>query len=83
LREELRLVQEVKMENYRQVLSGLANRAGVSGRGLYLPLRAALTGRTHGPELEKVFVLLGKEKILKRADSVLRRNGSERSASHE
>jgi nondiscriminating glutamyl-tRNA synthetase len=83
LREELRLVEEVKMENYRQVLSGLANRAGVSGRGLYLPLRAALTGRTHGPELEKVFVLLGKEKILKRADSVLRRNGSERSASRE
>jgi len=83
LREELRLVEEVKVENFRQVVSGLAKRAGVSGRSLYLPLRAALTGRTHGPELEKVFVLLGKEKILKRADSVLRRNGSERSASRE
>jgi nondiscriminating glutamyl-tRNA synthetase len=83
LRDELRLVEEVKMENFRQIVSGLAKRAGVSGRSLYLPLRAALTGRTHGPELEKVFVLLGKEKILKRADSVLRRNGSERSASHE
>lgn len=83
LREELRLVEEVKLENYRQILSGVAQRAGISGRGLYLPLRAALTGRTHGPELEKVFVLLGKEKILKRADSVLRGNGSERSASRE
>jgi nondiscriminating glutamyl-tRNA synthetase len=83
LREELRLVEEVKMENFRQVVSGLSKRAGVSGRSLYLPLRAALTGRTHGPELEKVFVLLGKEKILKRADSVLRRNGPERSLSRE
>lgn len=83
LREELGLVEDVKLENYRQILSGVAKRAGISGRGLYLPLRAALTGRTHGPELEKVFVLLGKEKILKRADSVLRGNGSERSASRE
>ena len=83
LREELCLVEEVKPENYRQILSGVTERTGISGRGLYLPVRAALTGRTHGPELDKVFVLLGKEKILKRADSVLRGNGSERSASRE
>jgi nondiscriminating glutamyl-tRNA synthetase len=83
LREELCPVSEVRPENYRQILSGVGQRAGVSGRRLYLPLRAALTGRTHGPELEKVFLLLGKEKILKRAESVLRGNGSERSASRE
>jgi nondiscriminating glutamyl-tRNA synthetase len=48
-----------------------------------MPLRAVLTGQTHGPELEKVFVLLGKEKIMKRADEVLQGFGPERSPSRE
>ncbi|HYB20574.1 MAG TPA: glutamate--tRNA ligase, partial [Thermodesulfobacteriota bacterium] len=74
LKEELRSVEEINPENYRGILTGLAKRVGVSGRGLFMPLRAVLTGRTHGPELEKVFILLGKEKVLKRADSALQRS---------
>jgi nondiscriminating glutamyl-tRNA synthetase len=83
LEEELRSVEEVTPENYRTLLSSLGKRLKVSGRRLYMPLRAALTGQTHGPELEKVFVLLGKEKIMRRADSILQRIGPERSPSHE
>jgi glutamyl-tRNA synthetase len=79
LKEELLSVEEVTPENYRPLLAGLAKRAGLTGRNLYMPLRAVLTGRTRGPELEKVFLLLGKEKILKRVDSVLQRNRKERS----
>ena len=74
LKEELRSVEEINLENYRRILTSLAKRVGVSGRGLFMPLRAVLTGRTHGPELEKVFILLGKEKVLKRADSALQRS---------
>jgi nondiscriminating glutamyl-tRNA synthetase len=83
LQEELRSVEEVTLGNYRALLSGLGKRVGVSGRALYMPLRAVLTGQTHGPELEKVFILLGKEKIMKRTDSILQRIGPERSSSHE
>jgi len=79
LQEELRSVEEISPENYRPLLASLAKRVGLTGRNLYMPLRAALTGRTHGPELEKVFLLLGKEKILKRVDSILQRNRKERS----
>ena len=77
LREELRSVEEVTGENYRAILASLAREVKVSGRALYMPLRAVLTGQTHGPELEKVFVLLGKEKIMKRVDSILQRTGEE------
>lgn len=75
LREELRTVEQVTPENLKLILSNLGKRVGISGRGLYMPLRAALTGTTHGPELEKVFLLLGKEKVLRRAESVLQRAG--------
>jgi nondiscriminating glutamyl-tRNA synthetase len=75
LEEELRRVEEITPENYRQILSGLGKKVGVSGRELYMPLRAALTGRTRGPELDKVFILLGKEKVLQRAESALQGTG--------
>jgi len=71
LKEELRAVEQVTPENFKHILYNLGKRAGISGRGLYMPLRAALTGATHGPELEKVFILLGKEEILRRAESAL------------
>jgi nondiscriminating glutamyl-tRNA synthetase len=75
LAEELRAAEEITPENYGRILSSLAKRAGVSGRSLYMPLRAALTGKTRGPELDKVFILLGKEKALQRAESALRQTG--------
>jgi len=31
-----------------------------------MPIRAALTGKTTGPELDKVFAIIGKEAALKR-----------------
>ncbi len=33
--------------------------SGVSGKALFLPLRAALTGQTHGPEMPPLFRLMG------------------------
>ncbi len=72
LQEELGGAEEITQENYKPMISALAKRVGVSGRRLYLPLRAALTGKMHGPELDKVFILLGKEKILARTRAACR-----------
>jgi nondiscriminating glutamyl-tRNA synthetase len=75
LEEELGAVEEITPENYKRIISSLGKKVGVSGRGLYMPLRAALTGKTRGPELDKVLILLGKEKALQRAESALQRTG--------
>ena len=40
--------------------------AGLKGRELFQPVRAALTGRTHGPELPRVAELLGRERCVAR-----------------
>jgi glutamyl-tRNA synthetase len=39
---------------------------GRKGRALYHPLRLALTGRDHGPELAKLLPLIGRERALAR-----------------
>ena len=40
--------------------------SGRKGRGLFMPLRKALTGREHGPELAAILLLIGREKTLAR-----------------
>ncbi len=44
----------------------LAQRSGRKGAALYMPLRAALTGRTHGPELGPLLKLLTSESVRRR-----------------
>ena len=39
---------------------------GRKGAALYMPLRAALTGRTHGPELAPLVGLMGAERVTRR-----------------
>ncbi len=46
--------------------SEIKNQTGRKGRGLFMPLRKALTGREHGPELAALLLLIGREKTLAR-----------------
>ncbi len=51
---------------FRGLTDALKERAGVKGKGLFMPLRAALTGRCSGPELQPVVDLMGGERVTQR-----------------
>jgi len=53
------------------LLSQLEKRTGRKGKELYAPLRAAITGKTRGPELAKTLPLLGKERVIHRLKMAL------------
>jgi nondiscriminating glutamyl-tRNA synthetase len=53
-------------EALKSALQSLGKRLGLKGRDLFQPVRAALTGRTHGPELPLLAELLGRERCLAR-----------------
>jgi glutamyl-tRNA synthetase len=42
------------------------DKTGRKGKELFLPLRLALTGLDHGPELKELLPLIGGERVLKR-----------------
>jgi glutamyl-tRNA synthetase len=44
----------------------VANETGKKGKELFMPLRLALTGLDHGPELQKLLPLMSREDILNR-----------------
>jgi len=52
----------------KSAIQSVAPVLGVKGRELFQPVRAALTGRTHGPELPLVAELLGRERSLARLE---------------
>jgi glutamyl-tRNA synthetase len=41
-------------------------KTGASGKALFMPLRLALTGLEHGPELKALLPLIGPERTTKR-----------------
>jgi len=53
-------------ENYLAAIKYTKEEKGAKGKDLFMPIRAALTGKVHGPELDKVFAILGKGAALKR-----------------
>lgn len=67
--EELNSVEEVGDEFSRTVMKKIQKATGIKGKDLYMPVRAAISGNVHGPELNNIILLLGKENLLKRLNS--------------
>ena len=67
--EELNSLEEVDDEFSRTVMKKIQKATGIKGKDLYMPVRAAISGNVHGPELNNIILLLGKENLLKRLNS--------------
>lgn len=61
-------VQNIDEDFTKKVFKEIQKETGIKGKNLYMPIRVFISGKTHGPELVKIMMLLGKEKILKRLD---------------
>jgi glutamyl-tRNA synthetase len=53
-------------EPWAALTSALKDASGRKGKALFMPLRLALTGREHGPDMAALLPLIGKERALKR-----------------
>ncbi len=52
-------------EAFRQIMKTVNKETGVMGKDLWMPIRIALTGALHGPDLPPIAALLGKERVRK------------------
>lgn len=53
-------------EDFSAFARAVAAATGAKGKALYLPLRLAFSGMPHGPEMARLWQLLGKERIERR-----------------
>lgn len=57
---------------YSHLINIVRKKTGFKAKDLYMPIRAAITGRTSGPELGKIFFILGEKSILRRLEQAVR-----------
>jgi nondiscriminating glutamyl-tRNA synthetase len=55
----------------KNALKETQQETGIKGKGLYMPIRVAVSGEIHGPDLEKTIELLGREKVYQRMEAII------------
>ena len=58
-------------EAVKAIVKGVQQQTGFKGKQLFMPIRAAVTGQTHGPDLNRTIALLGKRKVAERVEARL------------
>lgn len=56
----------------KPVFEEMKSTLNISGKALFMPMRVALTGKTHGPEMAQIAELLGDKKMLHRLSSAFK-----------
>ena len=59
----LETVEDWNPEIFKEIMKAAGKESGVKGKNLWMPVRAALTGETHGPDMGLIAEALGVEKI--------------------
>jgi len=63
--------QQVTSDIWGEWIAVISEQSGKKGRALFHPLRLALTGKTHGPEVKNLLKYMGRERIQKRLSGMV------------
>lgn len=68
---ELDKLEEFKADGIKAAMKAVQKTTGQKGKNLFMPIRAAVSGQTHGPDLPQAIELLGKEKVQMRIGKII------------
>ncbi|WP_059174107.1 glutamate--tRNA ligase [Bacillus sp. FJAT-27445] len=69
--DEIGKLEVFEADGIQAAMKAVQKSTGHKGKKLFMPIRAAVTGQTHGPDLPKTIELLGREKIQKRLSDLI------------
>lgn len=69
--QELDQLDDFKAEGIKAAMKAVQKSTGQKGKNLFMPIRAAVTGQTHGPDLPETIELLGKERVQSRIQNLV------------
>lgn len=70
-KQQLEGIEDFTPEAIKAATKATQKATGQKGKNLFMPIRVATTGQTHGPELPNAISLIGKERVLKRLTTLL------------
>jgi nondiscriminating glutamyl-tRNA synthetase len=69
--EELERLENFKADEIKGAMKAVQKSTGQKGKNLFMPIRAAVSGQTHGPDLPQAIELLGKAKVQDRIKKII------------
>ncbi|RYD03206.1 hypothetical protein N752_20425 [Desulforamulus aquiferis] len=64
--------EELTEEAVKALLKAVGKQTGLKGKMVFMPLRVALTGKAHGPELYQIIPIFGKELTIARLKAAIK-----------
>jgi len=68
--------EEFLRDRIQAMIKAVQAETGARGKTLFMPIRVALTGQTHGPDLAGCIQVLGRDKTLRRLGKTLEKLGT-------
>ncbi|MFL6557826.1 MAG: glutamate--tRNA ligase family protein, partial [Bacillus sp. (in: firmicutes)] len=68
---ELDQLEIFRADGIKAAMKAVQKSTGQKGKNLFMPIRAAATGQTHGPDLPQAIELLGKNKVQMRINKII------------
>ncbi|MFJ5717683.1 glutamate--tRNA ligase [Neobacillus sp. NPDC093127] len=68
---ELDQLESFQADGIKAAMKAVQKSTGQKGKNLFMPIRAAVTGQTHGPDLPQAIELLGKNKVQMRIQKII------------
>ena len=72
--QKLPTITHWEVDTIQEVINDGISELGIKGKAFYLPLRLALIGKIHGPELHSTIAIIGLEESVKRLKRYLLKN---------
>ncbi|MEB8067767.1 glutamate--tRNA ligase [Mammaliicoccus fleurettii] len=63
---QLETLEPFEPAEIKKSIKAVQKETGIKGKQLFMPIRVAVSGQTHGPELPNTIALLGRDKVLAR-----------------
>ncbi|MDG5473736.1 glutamate--tRNA ligase [Jeotgalibacillus sp. ET6] len=70
LASQLTALENFESAEIKKAIKAVQKQTGHKGKKLFMPIRVAVTGQTHGPELPNAIEVLGKERVLARVSKL-------------
>lgn len=68
---EILNLETFDVPSIKAAIKAVQKETGVKGKNLFMPIRVAVSGQMHGPELGETIELLGKEKTVEHLNAIL------------
>lgn len=73
--EKVSKLENISQADFKAITKEIQKELKVKGKALFMPIRVALTGKTSGVDISLLVEVIGKDKVLKRIEKILKTFG--------